>query len=197
MTLPSHLPTLSSLRCGVYVCVCYPRNSLHSIQQLSRCSTCAYLSKTIQEKEKKSLYLLFSQFSPRHSGLSKKRKEKRERITISCHLASGCLSCFCSQRVREPGCKVRCPEAWPERVRCPHSGWALECCLPGKGKSKGEQNCVGPAVLLPKLIFSAISGYSFYFLLFSWPQTLSIPLQPSSHPCPALRGPTDTHFVDF
>lgn len=70
-------------------------------QQLLRCSTCSYLSKTIQEEKRKSLYLLFSQFSRRRSGLSKKReRESRENYNQPGPCASGSACCWLRGRGR-------------------------------------------------------------------------------------------------
>lgn len=64
-------------------------------KQLVRCSTCSYLSKTIHGEKRKSLYLLFCQFSPRRSGLSKKREgESRENCNQPGPPASGAQCCW-------------------------------------------------------------------------------------------------------
>lgn len=97
-------------------------------QQLPTCSTCAHLSKNIQEKRKrKSLYLLFSQFSPRHCGRSKKRRRERERITISAataHPTADCCLLADGSGLEEEGAQEpRRPagEAGPRRPR--ERGW--------------------------------------------------------------------------
>lgn len=168
-------------------------------QQLPRCSTCSHLSKTIRgtgwgNKKRKSLYLLFSQFFPRHCGLSKKKRRERRGLQSGMPPRIWLLA----------RCLVRCAGGGSQGARpgeapaLAASAATLGAHVPFNRQRNTERR--GPAlqIFLTRLLCN--SGDILCSLsLHPWPQTLSGPSLLPPHPTPphrVWRLPTKADFAD-